>query len=128
MRNIVKKAAAAAGATALATVAVLGLSAPASAVGKYLETEKVACPVWATGTYYDDSAPTGYRAFAGECHTKAFVMSARVRLVTSCSWGFTYRSEPKTLVEGGSWVHFTTPSPNEPGCLFGVSDYWLEEA
>ncbi|MEW9552518.1 hypothetical protein [Nonomuraea sp. NPDC050783] len=126
MKNAVKKALATAGA-AVAAIAVLGSSSPAAAVGKYLETDKVACPVWATGTYHDTYEPSGYRAFANECHTKAFVMSARVRLVTSCSWGFTYRGEVKTVVEG-RWASFTTPSQNEPGCLFGVSDYWLEAA
>lgn len=125
MNNIVRKA----GTTALAALTVLAVLGPASpaAAGayKYLETDKVACPAWATGISYDSYAPTGYRAFANECHTKPYVTSARVRLVTSCSWGFTYRSEPAAVVEG-RWTSFTSPPRTEPGCLFGVSDYWLE--
>ncbi|MEU4836131.1 hypothetical protein [Streptosporangium sp. NPDC023615] len=127
MKNVAKKAMTTAGAAAIAVLAVLGPSSPAAAGAyKYLETAHAACPYWATGTYDDSYASTGYRAFANECHTKPYVMSARVRLVTSCSWGFTYRSETKTIVEGRR-ASFTSPSKNEPGCLFGVSDYWLEE-
>ncbi|WP_440082119.1 hypothetical protein [Streptosporangium sp. LJ11] len=123
MNNIVRKA----GAVTLAALTVLGPASPAAAAGtyKYLETDKVACPAWATGTYYDAYRPTGYRAFANECHTKPHASSARVRLVTSCSWGLTYRSEPAAVVEG-RWTSFTTPARTESGCLFGVSDYWLE--
>ncbi|MEV0195312.1 hypothetical protein [Nonomuraea sp. NPDC050691] len=133
MKDVVKKAVATAGAAALAGIAVLVPASPAAALGKYLETQRVACPDWGVNIYYDnyDNNPgltnaIGYRVTANECHTKAFVMSARVRLVVSCSWGFTYAGQPQTLVEGRK-AFFETTSQSETGCLFGVSDYWLEE-
>jgi hypothetical protein len=108
-------------------------TAPATLAGKTLETAKVKCPYWANGTYYDDYdnnpndyvVGTGYRAYANECQLKPGQYGATVRLVTSCSYGFTYYSEWKTFYSG--WIGLESPSQSTTGCVFGVADYWLEQ-
>lgn len=108
-------------------------TAPTTLAGKTLETAKVKCPYWANGTYYDDYdnnpndwvVGTGYRAYANECALKSGQYGATVRLVTSCSYGFTYYSAWKTFYSG--WVSLESPSQAEAGCVFGVANYWLEQ-
>ncbi|MEU1280082.1 hypothetical protein [Streptomyces sp. NPDC005805] len=124
--------------TVLAAGAGLTLTGatPAAALGKLLQTDAVVCGEAYTGTYEDtyDNYPgdwvdqTGYRAYAS-CVKKSFVgaPNTRVRLVTSCRFGFTYYSEPKLVSSTVSRVEFITPGEDRTGCLFGVADYNIEK-
>lgn len=120
-------------ATALGGVALaLGFSlaaAPSASAdinGKYLETYHYTCQ--SSGIYHDAYGPTtGYRAYGSYCHSKTSFHSGYIRLVTSCSWGFTYYSDWVWVDPASSGVNVVSPKESEMGCTWGVSTAWLEE-
>ena len=94
-------------------------SASADINGKYLETYHYTCQ--SSGIYHDAYGPTtGYRAYGSYCHSKTSFHSGYIRLVTSCSWGFTYYSDWVWVDPASSgWNPSVSPKESEMGCTWG---------
>jgi hypothetical protein len=105
--------------------------------GKTVQTANVICHAGNNYVYYDDydNYPgdwynqKGYRVHVGCAKQSLYHPNKKVVLVTSCSYGFTYKSAPKWITGSGynDIVDFTNPDENQEGCSWGVSNYWIEE-
>ncbi|MEU6058293.1 hypothetical protein [Streptomyces sp. NPDC047097] len=123
-----------------AAILAIGLAAatatPAVAAGDNhtVSTAAVECPYYGNGVYNDtfDNYPgdgvsqTGWRAVV-KCQLKPNWNGAKVRLKTSCSWGFSYYSDPVVLTPGSKYATLESPGQSAAGCFWGVSDYQLEQ-